>query len=551
MSWKVTSMVFVVALLMAGCQKKVDEKDIIAKVGKVTIDKDNFEAFRKTARIFPTQIGDLFPGMRPLITFMVETEALYTKARRSVSKGKIEQSRDWQWKSRYFPAQLYVMEVLSDNLGVTEKEIEDYYKAHPDSFKTTVKKDSVTDSTYRRPIAEVKPQIVEDIFYTKFKPDSAFLSTLGDSLPDSSVIKRRWIYSVRTNLQEFFMKRFYEDQYGKKYPDSISEVYGEGKPITPEDMEVILSWVPEARREQYRNPQGTKELAEWLIKWKLFADRARETGFATTPAMKDVMDWAWKIEVVRVHINTKIEPAARKAAVIDSSMILYSYYDEYGSIPMQPDTSGLRRHSDELYKQEVGTRLDSIIWEARRSLGVQFMQSDWKDEKNENPAVLLARADSLRDTGSTDAAENLYRTLSTDFVFTGEGKKALVEYAKIQTEKQMYQQAIKNYRRYLVTGTDSGRSCNTFFMIGFIYDEYMDRPEMAEVNYKWLLKNTPDCELADDAEFMMLHLNEPMTSVEELQAEARRQGRKIDESEEDTLEMNIDTLPPETAKTAS
>jgi hypothetical protein len=119
--------------------------------------------------------------------------------------------------------------------------------------------------------------------------------------------------------------------------------------------------------------------------------------------------------------------------------------------------------------------------------------------------------------------------------------KALTEMAKIQTEKGKYRDAINNYRDYILMGGDAERRCNTFFMIGFIYDEYLNKSENAEVHYKWILKNTPDCELADDAEFMCLHLDEPMTSVEELQAEARRQGRKIDDTEPveviDTVDM--------------
>jgi hypothetical protein len=64
---------------------------------------------------------------------------------------------------------------------------------------------------------------------------------------------------------------------------------------------------------------------------------------------------------------------------------------------------------------------------------------------------------------------------------------------------------------------------------------------MAEVNYKWVLKNAPDCELADDAEFMMLHLGEQMSSVEELQAEVKRQGKKVEASEPEAEGLAVDT----------
>jgi hypothetical protein len=78
-------------------------------------------------------------------------------------------------------------------------------------------------------------------------------------------------------------------------------------------------------------------------------------------------------------------------------------------------------------------------------------------------------------------------------------------------------------------------------MIGFIYDEYQNKSDLAEANYKWVLKNTPDCELSDDAEFMTLHLGEPMNSVEELRAEARRQGRKVDTTSPEPEMMTPDT----------
>ena len=81
-------------------------------------------------------------------------------------------------------------------------------------------------------------------------------------------------------------------------------------------------------------------------------------------------------------------------------------------------------------------------------------------------------------------------------------------------------------------------------MIGFIYDEYMDKSELAEVNYKWVLNNDPECELADDAEFMMLHLGEPMNSVEELQAQTMRQNRKVESFEETALKDGTDSSEP-------
>ncbi|MFO7772415.1 MAG: hypothetical protein R6V59_00460, partial [Dehalococcoidia bacterium] len=93
-------------------------------------------------------------------------------------------------------------------------------------------------------------------------------------------------------------------------------------------------------------------------------------------------------------------------------------------------------------------------------------------------------------------------------------EKALIEMAKIKTEDQKYHRAVEYYRKHTILYND--RKCNNFFMTGFIFDEYLNSPKKAEMNYKWILKNTPDCELADDAEFMCLHLDEPTPGVETL-----------------------------------
>jgi hypothetical protein len=181
----------------------------------------------------------------------------------------------------------------------------------------------------------------------------------------------------------------------------------------------------------------------------------------------------------------------------------------------------------------VRDRVDSEIYSLRQKANVEYLQSDWTDPLSQKPRAIAAEADSMLAAGETAQAKKLYEQLTKSFAFTSQGREALVELAKLQTESGQYTDAIKNYRWHLVTTADTGvERCNTFFMIGFIYDEYLSKPLHAEVNYKWILEHTPECDLADDAEFMVLHLDEPMTSVEQLRAEARRQGRVIEDEEE-------------------
>lgn len=511
------------------CSKK-DTKDAVATVGSKTITKIEFDAFQKLSRMYPTNLGTSYPGARQPITQMVEIEAIYKKKGSNPIKNEIRKSLDWQWKQRYYPGQIFAMEFLTENLGISEDKVASYYESHKDSLKLTLKRDSLPDSTFLPPLVEVKPKIVETLFCNSSKPDSTFLSQFGDTLPDQATINARWISYIRQNVTTFFMKKLYKETTGSSYPDSLNEVSGAGKFITPADLDVILNWIPEERKDYFNAPERQRELVEWLIKWKLFSASATKEGISAKPETKALLDWAWKSEVVYKYINQKLQPAAEAAVVTDTAMLEYKIYDELGSVPPTIDSATLANKIASSISEQALLNLDSSINKIRKKVGITFLQTDWKDEKDADPATLLKKADSLRDTGNTTEAESYYSTLSKDFGFSPEGKTALIELAKIQTEQQLYYPAINNYRTFLLQNGNPNKRCNTFFMIGFIYDEYLDKPELAEANYKWVLKNSPECELADDAEFMMLHLNEPMSSVEELQAEALRQGRKIESS---------------------
>jgi tetratricopeptide (TPR) repeat protein len=312
-------------------------------------------------------------------------------------------------------------------------------------------------------------------------------------------------------------------------------------------MQVILSWLPEAQRPNYTNPAGTAELARWLLKWKLFSDVAKKNGFTDKKQVKDIMDWALKVESAAEYINKELVPKAKSKVVIDTAMCQYVYLDESGDVNRK-DVAGVNSVVDRYVSKAIKTNLNSLLYDIRKHHKVVFLKPDpstsidYKDELAGNPVSMIAKADSLRDAGNTGEAEALYEPLVKNYPFTEQGLKAYPELAKIKTEKGESSDAIKLYRDYMIANGDKGIRCNTFFMIGFIYDEYLNRSALAEINYKWVLKNTPECELADDAEFMTLHLDEPMSSVEELRAEAMRQGKKVDTTS--VAEAPVETKAP-------
>ncbi len=523
--------------LLVLCSKH-DKKDVLATIGKTSIDRNDYEFFAKARKYYPTEFCEEFPAFRNTISHLVETQAMFQKASSSL-KNSIKNSKDWQWKKNFYSAQIFMMENLIPNMGATEDQINKYYDKHKESFKKTVKVDSTRDSSFYQPLNEVKDTIVQILFTEKFPPDSAFISKIDKE--DSARINNFWFSSNKRNAPDFFMKEFFREKFQKAYPDSINEIYGDNKIITPEDREVILSWIRPEYRQQYENDKGTKRLVEFLLQWKLFSEKANQFAFTSSPEFKNVMNWAWKIEVVNEFVKKEILPQADKGLSIDTSIVPYLIYDESNSVVAKIDSSTLSNKISSLLSIQKKLKVDSLIHEIRKEQQVKFLQNDLKDNMDQDPIVLLKQADSLRDTGAVEEAEKLYLTLAHDFKFYPEGKNAQYELAKLQTERQAYSSAIENYRNFLLSCPDPKKKSITFFMIGFIYDEYMDKSELAEVNYKWVLKNDPECELADDAEFMMLHLGEPMNSVEELQAQTMRQNRKVDSFEEAALQEAIST----------
>ena len=539
--------------LCSFCQNQ-DKKDIVATVDSFTLTKQNYNSFMEMRRLYPSYTGDYFPGDRQGTAYLLATMVLCDEPKAKSLAGKLKSGLNWEWKQRYFPAQQYLIKILDQNMGFTDKELEGYYKSHQNAYKVTmprpapapdttkkagnpasvkdIKKDMPKDTVIQRTFPEVKEQVIRSMFLAKYPaPDSMFKKhdPKDTAKVDSSAVRDRWLYSIKSNLPNFFMNKSYEQKYKHKLPDSLSQWYGKGKLITPEDMDVILHWLPESQRTVYNTPAGTMDLAKWLLKWKLFTEDAKKCGFSSSDDIKATIDWAWKTEVAMNYVNNEFVPAAKAAAKVDTAMCVYALWDERSAVT-QKDTAGVNRIVTQYLKRIVSVKIDSMIYAMRKKHNINFLAAEYKDEQAGNPVTMAAHADSLRDTGNTAEASGIYRQLVTSFPFTPEGARSYTELAKVQTEKGEYSDAVKNYRDFLVMQNDKSKQCNTFFMIGFIYDEYLNKSDVAEANYKWVLKNTPECELADDAEFMTLHLGEPMNSVEELRAEAKRQGRKVDTS---------------------
>jgi tetratricopeptide (TPR) repeat protein len=221
---------------------------------------------------------------------------------------------------------------------------------------------------------------------------------------------------------------------------------------------------------------------------------------------------------------------------IDTSMLMYAICDNNGYTPVEKGSRVITEWILSEHENLLRMKIDSILITYRKTIPVIFLQKDLADIRSDDPSSLLKKAHALRDAGKKKEAKEAYTNLSNGFRFSPEGRTALVELAKLQTGERLYSEAITSYRKYLLICPDKTKKCNAFFQIGSIYDVYLDQLLPAEENYKWVLKNTPACGLATDAEFMMLHLGEPTPSVEELHDEAMRQGQKVNDANDSLVQ---------------
>lgn len=545
------------SLVVFSCQGGGQEaKDQIVKVGKVSISQESFDVFRnKFVRRYPGTPPQNFPGMRQPHTFMVDCEAIWQHVKSDSLRQKIKSSLDWKWKEKFFKAGVFIEFIMGDNLGFTDAELLSYYKKHLEVFRVTLPVADGKDTTYVQPFDSIKRVVADRAFYDKHRPDSAFIAQVAaqDDDYDEVALRNHWLYNIRTNPQDFFMRQIYLEKTGEPY-DTLLQIYAEdgSKAIKPEDMETVRLWLPENQRHMMPHAQ----LVDYLYKWEIFSEYADKRGLISGNAdYKHMMYWALRADHAFEYIRTVVEsglgaPAPADAAVAGLAELIVLDYTGFSALI---SSQRVQQEVAAIAKRREMAVIDSVVNVIRRSVNVVWYQDEFKDERNSDPVALFARADSLReaavsgDLQDADAAEaaakaeSLFRSVVADFAFAPEGRKAMAELAKMlidryggnaRQEKYLLSQAISFYRRAQELETDADNLCNSYFMVGFAYDEHLKNYSLAESNYRWILRHAPACALASDAEFMILHLGEPMTSIEEIRGQSIRQGRQVDFEED-------------------
>ncbi|MGB2805457.1 MAG: tetratricopeptide repeat protein [Candidatus Zixiibacteriota bacterium] len=96
------------------------------------------------------------------------------------------------------------------------------------------------------------------------------------------------------------------------------------------------------------------------------------------------------------------------------------------------------------------------------------------------------------------------------FIFScsssSEGKKTeqdLYTEAQNHSEDGNFESAIGTYEKILGLYPDSPRAYKAQFLIGFVYSENLKDQQKAKENYLKVIDDYPECDLADDARYMI------------------------------------------------
>lgn len=508
----------VVLVKKGGNTKEASPSDYDAPFGKIagkTYTIGDFTAFTSMLYHHPVISKEgRFPGNRNTTTLFVETQVLYNEA--SSVKKHVMNGPEWKWKEIYLPGQIFQVGVIDKNLGFTDEEIYDYYKKHKNELLVEF---GLGDGD-SLDLSQARVSIIKTLFLKKYPPTAEFTALMPDS--PRSEIENKWFEQTVGDRAAFFRDILFKKKFGTDFPrqNSKEELVGPGKLLSETELNIVMSWV--AKNQSISENLVAAKMASWI----LFAEEAKSTGYIKAEGYKKLKEQFEKFEVVRYFVNEVLGDKIVSEWTPKEDFIKFTIADRSKKPTLNIEKETVDNFADSLKTNMHEAKIMEYIHNQRTKANAQFLQRDYVDMFEKTPAQLKHEADSLAANQNTERAKRIYRDLSEWFLYSPEGIDAYLEAAKLKTDAKSYNDAISSYRNYLLYSNDNSEWCRVFFMVGYIYGEYLGNSPFAAMNYRWILQNEPECSLASDTEFMYLHLGEPMTDVEELHQEAIRQGRE-------------------------
>ncbi len=124
----------------------------------------------------------------------------------------------------------------------------------------------------------------------------------------------------------------------------------------------------------------------------------------------------------------------------------------------------------------------------------------YPESQNSYRALFLMGLVYSKDLKDEKKAETMFQKFLEKYA---NGEELLYNEAQSFSEKGDFTSAIKTYEEILKLYPESLNSCRAQFLIGFVYSENLKDHDKAKEVYQKVIEKYPDCDLADDAKFMI------------------------------------------------
>ncbi|ERP31363.1 tetratricopeptide repeat protein [Chitinivibrio alkaliphilus] len=492
-----------------------DRGEPFVTIGRSTYTEQDLESVARVKRLFPIKKESLrFPGERDTVTSLIETVLFYDEARQY--RNSLKGTARWDLFQTFWKGRTFFLDILVRNNGFSDEEIEAHFEENRDYFL------ALDERLGADTLAALRPAVADSLFLKHHKPTQEFIDRIEGDKSDSE-IRDIWLESFRVNRNGFFLNLFYEKEFGRSVPSDLSSIVGPNEIVTEREIDELLTWLPQYsfdEEEQYN-------YAQFILAWKLFGNEAERRGYTRSREYRRSFEWFKKYSVVHHYMNEVLDERVEPFGSLLDEHFIFAYWDRHGQPLNEYDTVVYEQLRSQYREKMNDISISRHINEKRENTRIDFMNSSDGDEWNLDAAQMFTRADSLLSQGNASKARELFTTLRDTYLYTDHGLMALTKLAEIEKKEGRFRRAIDAFRDYIIFSGDEGDFCSEYFMIAMIYGDHLHRYEQAAANYGWILENSERCNMAGDAEFMYLHLGEPIPGIQELKERALRQGQDV------------------------
>ena len=494
-----------VMILLIACGKKESVGDSVAvTIGSKNFTKDDVNDFSAMKFLFPMIREDTyFPGKVSNTTLFVTTNALFKKSLKY--RKEIESNKSYKLLKMAFLGHIYNYSIIKRRLGSSDEELEEYYnkvrKRDLDAFGGD------GSNFYRQELV-----VEESLFVEKYFPKS---ETYENIKGDSRVLARIWSKNVKKDLTGFFISMYFKEKYGDSSSLDYETIVNRLHIITEDEINTVLSWFPQ----KYLDERGAKfkwKMTRQILGWKLFNEKIKNRSIAKQLNVDNKTEWFHKYSYVYFYLNEIIYQkfkSSKDGYTIDSTFLQYRYQTNSNSTY---DSLAIRFAKD---------KTDQFIRKIRQKFAVKFYTDVIHDNFDFTASQLLAKGDSLyKALSSSDKAMLSYIQITNYYGAEPEAITAYKKMGDISFENNEYGFGINAYLEYLLRSDKDEDHSKIFFNIAYMAmkeDDFL----LSRAFFKLILKRYPNSKEISDIEFLMNHLDEPQVDIDELQLEAKRQGK--------------------------